>query len=143
MNRKQPEPKLFTLEEANGMLPTVRAALQALRSRQHAMRRIEEKKAVEELAWLQPDGTVSPKAREEVARLEELLGQERGVFGEALERLNATGAQLKDLDEGLVDFVTERGKGLAYLCWKDGEDRIRFWHDLESGFAGRRPIEQL
>lgn len=143
MARKPPEPKSFTLEEANRMLPTVRAGLQSLRSREHEIRRIDEKKAVEELSWLQPDGTVSGRAREEVARLDELLRQATEAFEEALQRLNATGAQLKDLDEGLVDFFAERGEEMVYLCWKDGEDQIRFWHDLESGFAGRRPIGEL
>ena len=143
MAQNQPRPKVFTLEEANQLLPTVRAVLQSLRSRQHEMRRIEETKAVEELAWLQPDGTVSHRAREQVARLDELLRQATEAFEEALERLNATGAQLKDLDEGLVDFFAERGDQIIYLCWKDGEEQIRFWHDLESGFAGREPIEKL
>ena len=143
MAPKKPGPKVFTLEEANQMLPTVRGVLQSLRSRQHEIRRIEEKRAVEELSWLQPDGTVSPKAQEEVARLDELMRQAVEAFEEALERLNATGAQLKDLEEGLVDFFAERGDERVYLCWKDGEEQIRFWHDLESGFAGRKPIGEL
>lgn len=143
MAAKQPGPKVFTLAEANQLLPTVRGLLQSLRARQHEMRRIEETKAVEELSWLQPDGTVSPRAREQVARLDELLRQATEAFEEALERLNATGAQIKDLDEGLVDFFAERGDRLIYLCWKDGDEQIRFWHDLESGFAGREPIEKL
>ena len=143
MAPKRPGPKVFTLEEANQMLPTVRGVLQSLRSRQHEIRRIEEKRAVEELSWLQPDGTVSPKAQEEVARLDELMRQAVEAFEEALERLNATGAQLKDLEEGLVDFFAERGDERVYLCWKDGEEQIRFWHDLESGFAGRKPIGEL
>ena len=143
MTEKRPGPKVFTLEEANRLLPMVRGVLQSLRSRQHEMRRIEETKAVEELSWLQPDGTVSPRAREQVARLDELLRQATEAFEEALERLNATGAQLKDLDEGLVDFFAERGEQIVYLCWKDGEEQIRFWHDLESGFPGREPVEGL
>ena len=143
MTEKRPGPKVFTLEEANRLLPMVRGVLQSLRARQHEMRRIEETKAVEELAWLQPDGTVSSRAREQVARLDELLRQATEAFEEALEKLNATGAQLKDLDEGLVDFFAERGEQIVYLCWKDGEEQIRFWHDLESGFAGREPVEGL
>ena len=140
---KPPEPKIFTLEEANGLIPAVRAILQSLRSRRYEIGKIEEKKAVEELSWLQEDGTVSPRAREEVARLDELLRQEREALDEALARLVATGAHLKDPDEGLVDFLAEREGGLICLCWKDGEERIGYWHDLESGFAGRRPIGEL
>ncbi len=140
---KPPELKLFTLEEANKMLPTVRGMLQSLRSRRYEIGKLEEKKAVEELSWLREDGTVSPKAREEVARLDELLRQEKEALDEALGRLIATGAQLKDLDEGLVDFLAERDGEVVCLCWKDGEERISSWHDLESGFAGRRPMDEF
>lgn len=138
-----PAPKIFTPAEANGILPAVRALLQSLRSRRYEIGKIEEKKAVEELSWLQEDGTVSPKAREETARLEDLLRQEKEAFEEALDRLIETGAQLKDIDEGLVDFLAERDGDLVCLCWKDGEDRIDYWHDLESGFAGRKPMEEF
>ncbi len=143
MAQKQPRPKVFTVEEANRMLPAVRGILQSLRSRQREMRRIDEKRAVEELTWLRPDGTVSPKARQEIARLDELLRQATEAFEEALGRLTGTGAQLKDLEEGLVDFFAERGEELVYLCWKEGEERIGCWHDLESGFAGRQPLDEL
>jgi len=47
---------------------------------------------------------------------------------------------LKDLDQGLVDFPSYRDGKLIYLCWKRGESRIEFWHDLESGIAGRQPL---
>ena len=140
---KPPEPKIFTLEEANGVLPAVRAILRSLRSRRHEIGGIEGKKAVEELSWLREDGTVSPRAREEVARLDELLRQGREALDEALGRLVATGAHLKDMDEGLVDFLAERDGELVCLCWKDGEERIGYWHDLESGFAGRKPIGEM
>ncbi|MBI3322261.1 MAG: DUF2203 domain-containing protein [Candidatus Omnitrophica bacterium] len=141
MAQKEPRPKVFTLEEANSLLPTVQGLLQSLRSRRHEMMRIEEKRAVEELTWLQPDGTVSTRAQEEVRRLDELFSQASDAFKDALERLVATGAQLKDLEEGLVDFFAEREEELVFLCWKDGEEQIRFWHDLDSGFAGRKPLD--
>jgi hypothetical protein len=52
------------------------------------------------------------------------------------------GAEVKDLDQGLIDFRTTRRGREAYLCWKLGEgERITYWHDLESGFAGRKLIE--
>jgi hypothetical protein len=52
------------------------------------------------------------------------------------------GAEVKDLDQGLIDFRTTRRGREAYLCWKLGEgERISYWHDLESGFNGRKLIE--
>ena len=134
---------MFTVEEANGLLPQVRRFLAELRGRRDRIVQLEKEKAVEELSWLQPDGTVSPKAQKELARLKELEGKETVAFDQTLEQMSRIGAQLKDLDQGLIDFFAGRGEELVYLCWKEGEDRIEYWHDLESGFAGRRPLEEL
>jgi len=51
------------------------------------------------------------------------------------------GVQVKDPDTGLIDFPAEIGGEPALLCWRVGEERIEFWHTLDGGFAGRRPIE--
>jgi hypothetical protein len=52
------------------------------------------------------------------------------------------GAEVKDPEQGLIDFRTQRRGHEVYLCWRLGEgDRISFWHDLEAGFAGRKIIE--
>ena len=64
-----------------------------------------------------------------------------------LERLAAElgpiGCELKDLDKGLIDFPARMGDEPIYLCWQAGEARIDFWHTLDGGFAGRRPIAEL
>ena len=135
--------KLFSLEEANTLIPRVRRYLRELRACRDQVEQLEKEKAVEELSWLQPDGTVSPKAKDQLERLTGEQEQEETSFEKLLREMTLIGAQLKDLDEGLVDFFTPRGEELVYLCWKEGEDRIRFWHDLESGFTGRRPVEEL
>ena len=135
--------KLFSLEEANTLIPRVRRYLRELRACRDQVEQLEKEKAVEELSWLQPDGTVSPKAKDQLERLTGEQEQKETSFEKLLREMTLIGAQLKDLDEGLVDFFTPRGEELVYLCWKEGEDRIRFWHDLESGFTGRRPVEEL
>ncbi|MDE3088076.1 MAG: DUF2203 domain-containing protein [Chloroflexota bacterium] len=73
--------------------------------------------------------------------------QAGGEYVILLQRFNAglsffkdIGCELKDLDQGLVDFPSYREDKLVYLCWKRGEPRIEFWHDLESGFGGRQPL---
>lgn len=137
------EPRLFTLEEANRLLPQVREKVLSLRKHRDRLQEMERMKAVEELAWLREDGTVSPRAQEEIARLDRQQQEEAVLFEKDLTALREVGAELKDLDEGLVDFFARRGEELVYLCWKDGEDRIRHWHDLRSGFPGRRPIQEL
>ena len=59
----------------------------------------------------------------------------------ALERIHATGCLVKDLDLGLLDFPAVVGNEEVYLCWKLGEDRIRFYHRQDEGFAGRKPLD--
>jgi hypothetical protein len=54
-----------------------------------------------------------------------------------------TGAQVKDINTGLLDFPALREGHEVYLCWKYGEDQIAFWHEIDAGFAGRQPIESF
>ena len=135
--------KLFTVEEADQMLPQVLGFLKDLRVSRDRIEQLEKEKAVEELCWLQADGTVSPKAKDLMGRLQEEQKQQAAAFEKLLKQMTLLGAQLKDLDQGLVDFFTNHGEELVYLCWKEGEDRIRYWHDLKSGFDGRRSLEEL
>lgn len=136
-------PKLFNVEEANQLLPQLRLILRQVKEHRERIAKFESAKALEQLSWLREDGTVSSQAQQEVQRIDKAIGEAVHTLEEELEALAKLGAQLKDLDEGLVDFFTARGTKLVYLCWKEGEDRIRYWHDLESGFAGRRPVEEL
>jgi hypothetical protein len=59
----------------------------------------------------------------------------------ALERIGSSGCVVKDLDAGLLDFPAIIGNEEVYLCWKIGEDRIRFYHRQDEGFAGRKPLD--
>ena len=61
-------------------------------------------------------------------------------FYQLIEELEATGVSLKGLDQGLLDFPSKRFDEDVWLCWKDGETEIKFWHDMNSGFNGRKPI---
>ena len=117
----------YTVDEANGLLPELSERLLRIRdSRQrviHAGERI--RKEVE------ADGG----------------GSEGSDYWLALETLRADvkhlgdlGVLLRDPETGLVDFPGEVEGRSAYLCWRLGEERVGFWHDLESGFAGRRPL---
>lgn len=62
---------------------------------------------------------------------------EQGVKG-----ITSLGVVIKDLDRGLVDFLGIRSEREIYLCWHYGEEDIAYWHELNSGFAGRRPIDE-
>ncbi len=61
-------------------------------------------------------------------------------FQTSLETMQQLGVELKDLDQGLVDFPSYRDGELVYLCWKRGEETIAYWHTIDAGFAGRKPL---
>lgn len=58
-----------------------------------------------------------------------------------LDQVKALGGEVKDMDTGLVDFPGKRGDEEILLCWRLGETRLGYWHTVEAGFAGRRPID--
>lgn len=64
-------------------------------------------------------------------------------FYKSLEELESIGCILKDVEEGLVDFYSEFEGRDIFLCWKVGERRIKFWHEISTGFAGRQPIVEI
>ncbi len=59
----------------------------------------------------------------------------------AIEELENTGVMIKSVDEGLLDFPSKRFEEEVWLCWKSGEDEIKFWHGKDEGFMGRKPLE--
>ena len=61
-------------------------------------------------------------------------------FYKSIEDLENTGVSLKGLDEGLLDFPAKRFDEEIWLCWKEGETEIKFWHEKDTGFMGRKPI---
>jgi hypothetical protein len=83
------------------------------------------------------------RERPEVRRPKALFRAYYQALAEELARVSELGGEVKDLDSGLVDFPGRRGDEDILLCWKLGEKRIGFWHTADSGFAGRRPIDDL
>ena len=122
--------KHFTLEEANALLPEVRALLEQVKEhRDHLIVDFHEAQPVLKQAKQNGGGHEAHSYLTDVARL-----------NESMERLIGLGVQLKDIDRGLVDFPAWREGQEVLLCWHLGEDEIRFWHDLESGYPGRQPL---
>ena len=131
-----PDFKLFTLEEAERTLPLVRRVVQDL--------------TAEYPVW-----------RAAVARFELLTGGARADWGETgellaaredvtlhadrinryLQELEGVGCVFKGFDAGLVDFYSLREDQPIFLCWKLGEERITYWHEIDAGFSGRQPID--
>jgi hypothetical protein len=82
-------------------------------------------------------GGIDPRA---AAELDERVAEELKGLARCVNAIHGLGAIVKDPDEGLVDFPALRGGENVYLCWRLGEDRIEFWHGVDEGFAGRKPL---
>jgi hypothetical protein len=83
------------------------------------------------------NGGIDP---EESADAASAVAREAAALAECVDAIHALGVQVKDVDSGLVDFPSLRDGEEVLLCWLLGEDEIRFWHTLDGGFAGRRPV---
>lgn len=120
--------KLFTLEEATTLLPTIRRIFGEIATARAVMQRLApEVILASERADDGGGGTVfGPQYAKAlntfVAGVQEILGY---------------GVEVKDFDRWLIDFPHLREGKVVYLCWQRGEERIEWWHDVEAGFAGR------
>ena len=124
--------KLFTVEEANELLPTVRRVVEKIRGA-HAQVTGSQEAARVAASGAELGGGGMPGGAQYVRALTTLSGRVR--------QLEELGVQLKDYERGLVDFPSMRDGRLVLLCWQWGEgDRIEWWHDPEAGFAGRQPL---
>lgn len=123
--------KLFTLEEANEMLPEVRAKLKAIQKLYATLGSYRE--SAKAAAVAAEFGGGMPGGSRYVKALYEI--------GKITTELHETGIQLKDYSRGLIDFPSMREGRVVLLCWQlDDAGEIEWWHELEAGFAGRQPL---
>lgn len=129
--------RLFTPDEANALLEQVKPRAEALVGRKRALDEAEAARAelLERIAGNGGDLTPS-----DVAETVERVSREAAAIGALVDELQALGAQVKDLDFGLLDFPSERDGEVVLLCWRVGEDEIGYWHGVDEGFAGRKPL---
>ena len=125
--------KIFTVQEANALLPNVRTIVGKIqRAHRQLARYREEAKKASDAAERGGGGFVDGVAY--AAVLTELTTQ--------LAELETLGVQLKDFERGLVDFPSLRDGRVVLLCWQLGEgDELEWWHDVDAGFAGRTPLD--
>ena len=129
-------PRLFTLEEANALVPILERDLGRLRDLHEQSRPTREK-----LTRVEQFGRSNGKdLATELHDLQETLQSWRTEAEAILEQVNSLGCEIKDLEQGLVDFPSERDGRTIYLCWKRGESQIEFWHELLTELAGRQPL---
>lgn len=123
--------RLFTIEEANELLPGVRSTLESIQKMYSALGRYRDAaraaSAVSESGGGMRGGADYVKALYEVGKL--------------TTELNESGIQLKDYSRGLIDFPCMRDGRVILLCWQLGEaEQIEWWHEIETGFAGRKRL---
>ena len=119
----------YTVDQANAALEFVSERLERLRECRAQLDDEEARAALAEAGPSNGGGAPGRVVSEAFVGLQRALGE-----------LQAMDIVLRDLERGLIDFPSLRGGEEIYLCWEEGEEEIAFWHDTESGYAGRRPL---
>ena len=127
----------FTPDEANAELAAVRPLVERMVDQRQ--RHVDALARQEELEGhiRGNGGGIPPAELAETAAEVERVARE---LAKTIDDIVAHGAEVKDLDEGLIDFPALRHGETVLLCWKLGEDEIRYWHTVEDGFAGRQEL---
>jgi hypothetical protein len=133
-------PRHFTLEQANAALEEVRPLAERMVAHRREVATLLGRRAGLTTTIAGNGGDLDPG---ELARVEAEIADEAKGVARCVNGIHGLGAQVKDADEGLVDFPALRDDEEVLLCWKVGEDEVAFWHGLEDGFAGRRPVDDL
>jgi hypothetical protein len=128
--------RIFSLDEANLLLPLLRGELSRLRELRRKIVARQSQVDIEEMT-----APSDPQSRAHIQGLLKEIEHDVHIFHRASEELHATGAELKDLDKGLIDFYGMHDNEIVYFCWADGEEKISHWHTLDSGFKGRKKLE--
>jgi hypothetical protein len=138
MDHEEHEPKLFSLSEAERARRDVEPLLIVAMEGNREMEELDEKlNAISNRIQIMGGVTID---YEVAARFRSAHNQTVVKVHDALEQIHAIGCVVKDLESGLVDFPALLKDEEVYLCWRLGEDRIRYYHRQDEGFSGRKPI---
>jgi hypothetical protein len=129
--------RYFTAAEANEALRTVRPLAEKLVAHRRKLREAQEQRAELMRRIASNGGALDAR---QVAALDAQVKREGQALARTVARIQELGVLVKDLDRGLIDFPALRGDEEVLLCWQVGEDDVSYWHGLEDGFAGRRPL---
>jgi hypothetical protein len=129
--------RTFTPEEANAALAELRPIVERMVAHRRNLTQAQQLQVELVTRIAGNGGDMSPSdLREAAAAIE----REAAAIAACAEQVSAMGAQIKSLEEGLLDFPARRGDEVVLLCWKLGEAEIRYWHRVDEGFAGRKPL---
>jgi hypothetical protein len=129
--------RYFTVEQANDALPAVRALAERMVG--HRAEFAEAQKRYAQLLGriAGNGGGLQPS---EFSAVQERVEREAAGVARCVEGIHELGGIVKDLDDGLIDFLAKREEEDVLLCWRLGEEEITHWHGVEEGFAGRKPL---
>ena len=121
----------FSITDANKILPIVIKKFNYSKMLKNEIIKIEQQ--------ISSDFT-SKTSMEDYTILKQKLNRKVTEFYQSIEDLESLGVVLKGLEQGLLDFPAKRFDEEIWLCWKEGETEIKFWHEKDTGFMGRKPI---
>ena len=121
----------FTIASANNILPTVIEKFKKILKQKDEVIKIEQELEA---------SLVTPNTFENYVLLKQKLNSSVTKLYQDIEDLESIGVVIKSIDDGLLDFPSQRFDDEVWLCWKYGETEIKFWHEKDSGFNGRKPI---
>ena len=123
--------RYFTADEANALLPELEPLMSRLLERR--ARVVRSRHAVADLMEDEHQSDMGSPAASRM--VQDMIAIER-----LAKKIRSYGCVIKDLNAGLLDFLAEHNGREVYLCWRYGEPRIEFYHDLHTGFSGRQPL---
>lgn len=133
--------RLFTVAEANALLETtIRALAEEMVSRRREILALEQARS-ELVGRAAGNGAHIEPGR--LGEIDDKLRRQRDALARCVLKIQGEGVQVKDVDQGLVDFPARLAGDDVLLCWHVGEPEIAWFHGAEDGFAGRRPIDEL
>lgn len=128
--------RYFTREEAEAFLPAISIVLRKIQAQRQSIRGVQE-----EIDALRAQSMGNGHhLHERISTMQHGLAARVQELRALIEELQSFGCELKDQDMGLIDFLSLRNGREVYLCWHLGEDGIRFWHELHTGYSGRQPL---
>jgi hypothetical protein len=128
----------FTPQEANEALAAVRPLAEQMVAHRRALAAAQRRQAQLVVKIAGNGGDLGPSDLQEAA---ETIQESSDAIAECVRELDDAGVQVKSVEEGLLDFPSERDGEDVLLCWRVGEERVAFWHGLDEGFAGRKPLD--
>jgi hypothetical protein len=131
--------RTYTPEEANAALAELRPVAERMVAHRRALTEAQRRQAQLVVKIAGDGGDLGPSDLQEAAAA---IQREAEAIADCVRVFDAADVQVKSLEEGLLDFPSERNGEDVFLCWQVGEEKVAFWHGIDEGFAGRKPIDE-